>query len=111
MCEELGSGWDRIALECEIMQLPAPIITLFSELPYANIPHEEKLWACYLHACIKYLTHEGLTRSSLRQRFGLEDTASAQISRLIKEAVSIGMIKIFDENTAPKHMKYIPAWA
>ena len=120
MCEELGSGWDRIALECEIMQLPAPKIvlyeentkiTLFSELSYANIPHEEKLWSCYLHACIKYLTHEGLTNSSLRQRFGLEDTASAQISRLIKEAVSIGLIKIFDENTAPKHMKYIPAWA
>ena len=120
MCEELGSGWDRIALECEIMQLPAPKIvlyeentkvTLFSGLPFASIPHEEKLWSCYLHACIKYLTHEGLTNSSLRQRFGLGDTASAQISRLIKEAVSIGLIKLFDENTAPKHMKYIPAWA
>ena len=47
----------------------------------------------------------------MRQRFGLEDTASAQISRLIKEAVSLGLIKLFDENTAPKHMKYIPAWA
>ena len=23
----------------------------------------------------------------------------------------IGLIKLFDENTAPKHMKYIPAWA
>ena len=120
MCEELGSGWDRIALECELMQLPAPKVTLFnentrvvlfSELAFANIPHEEKLWTCYLHACIKHLSHEGLTNSSLRQRFGLEDTASAQISRLIKEAVSLGLIKLFDKNTAPKHMKYIPAWA
>ena len=120
MCEELGSCWDRIALECEIKQLPAPRIVLYEEntkvilfsgLPFASIPHEEKLWTCYLHACIKYLTHEGLTNSSMRQRFGLEDTASAQISRLIKEAVSIGLIKLFDENTAPKHMKYIPAWA
>ena len=120
MCEELGSGWDRIALECELKQLPAPKIVLYEEntkvilyskLPFANIPHEEKLWSCYLHACIKYLTHEGLTNSSMRLRFGLEDTASAQISRLIKEAVSLGLIKLFDENTAPKHMKYIPAWA
>ena len=104
MCEELGSGWDRIALECELMQLPAPKIvlyeentkvTLFSSLPFASIPHEEKLWSCYLHACIKYLTHEGLTNSSLRQRFGLGDTASAQVSRLIKEAVSMGLIKPF----------------
>ncbi len=70
MCEELGSGWDRIALECELNRLPAPKImlyeentkvTLFSELAFANIPHEEKLWSCYLHACIKYLTHEGWT--------------------------------------------------
>ena len=120
MCEELGSGWDRIALECELKQLPAPKIVLYEEntkvilyskLPFKNIPHEEKLWSCYLHACIKYLTHEGLTNSSMRLRFGLEDTASAQISRLIKEAVSLGLIKLFDENTAPKHMKYIPAWA
>ena len=120
MCEELGSGWDRIALECELNYLPAPKIVLYAEdtkvilyskLSFANIPHEEKLWSCYLHACIKYLTHEGLTNSSMRHRFGLEDTASAQISRLIKEAVSLGLIKLFDENTAPKHMKYIPAWA
>ena len=120
MCEELGSGWDRIALECELKQLPAPKIVLyeentkvilFSELPFANIPHEEKLWSCYLHACIKFLTHEGLTNSSLRQRFGLEDTASAQISRLIKEAVGLGLIKPFDAETSQRYMKYVPAWA
>lgn len=120
MCEELGSGWDRIALECELKQLPAPKILLYeentkvilySELPFANIPHEEKLWSCYLHACIKYLTHEGLTNSSLRQRFGLADTAAAQISRLIKEAVSEGVIKPFDAETSQRYMKYIPGWA
>lgn len=119
MCEELGSGWDRIALECELKQLPAPQIIvyeentkviLFSELPFANIPREEKLWSCYLHACLKYLKHEGLTNSSLRQRFGLENTASAQISRLIKEAVAEGFIKPFDGETSQRYMKYIPIW-
>ena len=120
MCEELGSGWDRIALECELNHLPAPKIVLyeentkvvlFSKLAFANIPHEEKLWSCYLHACIKYLTHEGLTNSSLRTRFGLEDTASAQISRLIKEAVLKELIKPFDFETSQRYMKYIPIWA
>ena len=76
-----------------------------------SIQNEEKLWSCYLHACIKYLTHEGLTNSSLRQRFGLEDTAAAQISRLIKEAVSGGLIKPFDVETSQRYMKYIPGWA
>lgn len=120
MCEELGSGWDRIALECELMQLPAPKIILyeektkvilFSELSFGNIPHEDKLWACYLHACLKQITHEGLTNSSLRQRFGLKATLSASISRLIKEVVEQRLIKPFDPETAPKHMKYVPFWA
>lgn len=120
MCEELGSGWDRIALECELNHLPAPKIVLyeentkvvlFSKLAFANIPHEEKLWSCYLHACMKYLTHEGLTNSSLRTRFGLEDTASAQISRLIKEAVLRELIKPFDSETSQRYMKYVPIWA
>ncbi len=120
MCEELGSGWDRIALECELNHLPAPKIVLyeentkvvlFSKLPFANIPHEEKLWSCYLHACVKYLTHDGLTNSSLRTRFGLENTAAAQISRLIKEAVLRELIKPFDSETSQRYMKYIPIWA
>ena len=51
ICEELGSGWDRIVIECELKQLPAPKIqlyeentkvVLFSELPFSNIPHEDK---------------------------------------------------------------------
>lgn len=119
MCEELGSGWDRIALECELKQLPAPKVilyeentkvVLFSELPFVNISPEDKLWACYLHACLKQITHEGITNSSLRQRFGLEATSSASISRLIKEAVKAGLIKPFDSETSQRYMKYIPFW-
>lgn len=62
MCEELGTGWDKIVIACEISQLPAPKIelfetstrvTLYSELPYTNMSPEDKLRACYLHACIK----------------------------------------------------------
>lgn len=58
MCEELGTGWDKIVISCEISQLPAPKIdlyedntkvTLFSEIPFSNISMEDKLWACYLH--------------------------------------------------------------
>lgn len=120
MCEELGSGWDRIVLECEKNYLPAPEIKLYeentkvilySELPFTDISHEDKLWSCYLHACIKQTLHEGLTNSSLRQRFGLEEKSSAPISRLIKEAVEKKLIKPFDPTTAPKYMKYVPFWA
>ena len=119
MCEELGTGWDKITMSCELAQLPAPRIeifedstrvTLFKEVPFANISPEDKIWACYMHACIKYVQCEQLTNQSLRTRFGLAETASAAISRLIKEAVNQGVIKPFDPNTAPRYMKYIPFW-
>lgn len=120
ICEELGTGWDKIAISCELLQLPAPKIelyedstrvTLFSEMPFSNLPQEDKLWACYLHACIKHVQGEQLTNSSLRERFGLKDSASGSVSRLIKEAVALKMIKPLDPTTAPRYMKYIPAWA
>jgi len=120
MCEELGTGWDKIAITCELEQLPAPKIelfedstrvTLFSEVPFTNIALEDKLWACYLHACIKQVQGEQLTNSSLRERFGLKESSSASISRLIKEAVARKFIKPLDPATAPRYMKYIPIWA
>lgn len=120
MCEELGTGWDKIVITCELYQLPAPKITLYEEntkvtifsyVSFSNISIEDKLWACYLHACIKQVSSESISNRSLRERFGLEETSSASISRLLKEAVNAGIIKPLDPNTAPKYMRYIPIWA
>ena len=52
-----------------------------------------------------------MTNSSLRERFGLESTSAASISRLIKEAVNAKLIKPLDPTTSNRYMKYIPAWA
>lgn len=120
MCEELGTGWDKIVLTCELLQLPAPKIELydestrvilFAEMPFSGISMEDKLWACYLHACIKHVQGEQLTNSSLRYRFGVKESSSGSISRLIKEAVEHKLIKPLDPTTAPRYMKYIPIWA
>ncbi len=120
MCEELGSGWDRIVISCELETLPAPKIILyeentkvilFSDIAFANMSMEDKIWDCYLHACIKYVSSETITNSSLRNRFGLQDSSSASISRLIKDTLNEGLIKAVDANTAPRYMKYIPYWA
>lgn len=119
MCEELGTGWDKIILSCEMQQLPAPRIniyeentkvTLFTKIDFFDLSQRDKLWACYMHACIKYIQNEFLTNSSLRERFGLEEKSSASISRLVKEACEQKYIKKLEE-TAPRHTKYIPFWA
>ena len=86
-------------------------VTLFTERPYSSISPENKLYACYLHACIKQVQGEQMTNLSLRKRFGLEDSASGSISRLIKSAVKKNYIKPLDADTAPRYMKYVPWWA
>lgn len=119
MCEELGTGWDKIIISCELQQLPAPHIdiyeentkvTLFSKVNFFDLSIQDKLWACYMHSCVQYIQGEFLTNSSLRVRFGVEEKSSASISRLIKEACEKSLIKKL-EDTAPRHTKYIPNWA
>ena len=120
MCEELGTGWDKITITCELSCLPAPKIdlysdstkvSLFSDKTFSNISPEDKLWACYLHSCVKHVQGEYLTNSSLRKRFGLKDSSSGSISRLIKDAVEAKLIKPLEPDTTPRYMKYLPIWA
>ncbi len=120
MCEELGRGWDRMVLACEMQFLPAPRIeifeesmkvTLFSEMEFKNIPVDDKVWSCYLHACLMYIQGDALTNTSLRDRFGLKDTSAGSVSRLIKEAVDKNWIKPIDPTTAKRYMRYVPIWA
>lgn len=120
MCEELGRGWDRMVISCELQRLPVPKIqiyqdatkvTLFSHLEFSSIAAEDKMWATYMHACVKYIEGDVLTNSSLRERFGLKETYAGSVSRLIKDTMEKKWIKPLDPTTARRYMKYIPSWA
>ena len=119
MCEELGRGWDRMVISCELKQIPAPRIqiyqddtkvTLFSHLDFTSMQMDDRMWSTYMHACLKYIEGNGITNSSLRERFGLKPTSSASISRLLKEALEKKLIKPIDSETGQRYMKYIPIW-
>lgn len=119
ICEELGTGWDKIVISCEMEQLPAPKmetyeestkVTLYARADFSSLTIDERLWACYLHSCIRFLQGEFLTNRSLRERFGLKDSSSGMVSRIIKEAVAKKLIRPFDPDTAPRYMKYVPIW-
>jgi hypothetical protein len=71
----------------------------------------DRVRACYLHACLKYVNREYLTNCSLRERFGIPPKNSATASRFIKEAVGAGEIVPYDPDTAREMMKYVPWWA
>ncbi len=120
ICEERGSGIDKVVEEIEQAQLPAPLFetpkgftraTLFASRPLRDMDKADRVRACYLHACLKRMSNDYLTNASLRKRFGIADKNKSTVSRYIQEAVAEGMIKPFDTETSPRLMKYLPYWA
>jgi ATP-dependent DNA helicase RecG len=119
ICEERGSGIDKVVFQIELFQLPAPMFeapgeftrtVLFSHKPLSEMDKADRVRACYLHACLKWAMRNYLTNSSLRERFGVEERNKATISRYIKEALEMGLIKPYDDDAAPKLRKYVPYW-
>jgi predicted HTH transcriptional regulator len=120
ICEERGSGIDKVVFEIELFQLPAPLFenpegftraVLFSHKPLSAMAKADRVRSCYLHACLRYVSRKEMTNSSLRERFGVEEQNRSTVSRLIREAVESGAIVAADPNAAPKMMRYLPFWA
>ena len=120
VCEERGSGYDKVVFQTEFYQLPAPEIEiyndhtrviLFAHKEYAKMSKNDRTRACYLHACLKRINRDYMTNSSLRERFGIDVKNSSMVTRLLNETCSLGLIKISDESTSDKNRKYLPFWA
>jgi len=120
VCEERGSGVDKVVFQTEFYQLPAPIFettqehtraVLFAHRKFQEMDKEDRVRACYLHACLRYVQRDFMTNTTLRNRFGIKAKNSATASRIIKETVQAGKIRPYDETAAKKFMKYVPWWA
>lgn len=120
ICEERGSGVDKVVFETEYHQLPAPIweqqdgafrVTLFAPKALRDMDRQQKIHACYLHACLRYVNREPVNNTSLRERFGVEAGNAAIVSRIIKDALEAGVIKPLEEGQAKKAARYLPWWA
>ena len=120
ICEERGSGIDKVVQQVELFQLPAPLferpegftrVMLFAHKSLSAMDKADRVRACYLHACLCYVTRKEMTNTTLRARFGVEDHNRSAVSRLIREAVEAGVIVPADPAAAPKLMRYLPYWA
>lgn len=120
ICEERGSGVDKVVFETEFYQLPAPSFetpeastraVLFAHMAYKDMDSRDRVRACYLHACLRYVQRDPMTNASLRERFGIAPENSAMVTRVIKEAVAEGLVKPFDPDQGRRHAKYLPFWA
>lgn len=120
ICEERGSGVDKVVFQTEYYQLPAPVFEviddhtraiLFAHKPFQAMEKDDRVRACYLHACLKHVNREFMTNTSLRQRFGIEAKNSAIASRIIRDTIEEGLIRLYDSKASPKYRKYIPFWS
>lgn len=120
ICEERGSGVDKVVAITELYQLPAPSFdivgdstrsTLYSPRPLTKMDLNDRVRAVYLHACLRYVEREFMTNTSLRQRFAIESKNSATASRLLKEALSAKQVRLQDEAAPSKLRRYLPKWA
>ena len=64
ICEERGSGIDKVVLETEHQKLPPPLFevteqhttcVLFAYREFKAMDRQERMRACHLHACIKFV--------------------------------------------------------
>src|SRR5947209_18766064 len=121
ICEEKGSGIDKVIDSVEHFQLPAPdfrvsethtTVVLFAQKAFDEMDRNDKVRACYQHCCLRYVMGEKMTNQSLRERFKLGGAKADQVSRIIRETVNAGQIKPDDpENASKRYSKYVPFWA
>ncbi len=120
ICEERGSGWDKIALQVEVNQLPAPLIdamgvhtrvTVYGHKSFQSLTREDRLRAVYLHAVLRHLGGEQTTNASVRGRFGLGQKRASTVSRLLAEAVDQHWLVPHDREVGKRAMAYVPFWA
>ena len=119
ICEERGSGIDKVIHVVEVFQLPPPsfridgdntITVLYADKPVSEMTREEKVRACYQHAVLKYISNDRMTNASLRERFGIDTKNYPTASRIIKETINAELIKLFDSTVSNRDRSYVPIW-
>ena len=87
-------------------------VILYSYKQLSEMDRDDKLRACYQHACLQYVSGEKMTNESLRTRFNIEKKNAAIASRILSDAVLSELIKEYQPNSESRRYKsYLPYWA
>ena len=118
ICEKRGSGIDRAVAAIEEMVLPAVKFTkgeehtrvfLYPQKSLKDMTKQEKIDACYQHACLMYEEDTPISNRSVRERFELNDHQSSVASRIIADTLDAGLLKLSDADiSSRKYATYIP---
>lgn len=125
ICEEKGSGIDRVVYEAELYQLPAPefgsgykrtLVTIYGLIPFDDMDRDDRVRACYQHCVLKWVMSEPMTNQSLRERFAPPESRAKVTSQIVSQVIAAttesGLIKP-DKTTGKsrKYARYLPFWA
>ena len=116
ICEERGSGIDKVITAIEMYQLPAPkfiddsnflrvIIIIYASKSLRQMDKNDKIRACYQHCALKFVSNSIMTNSTLRERFNIEERNYPVASGIIRNTIQEGLIK------PQKNSRYVPFWA
>ncbi len=118
LCEEQGTGIDKVFHAVELHQLPPPDFrvegdavrtVLYAPRHFVEMTPQERIRACYQHASLKFVSGQRMSNATLRERLGIDPQNAAQASVIIRQALKAGLIRTAD----PEHPKsgYVPFWA
>ncbi len=121
ICEEKGSGVDKVIQAVERHQLPAPdfcagfkrfSVVLLAPRNFEVMDRSDRTRACYQHCCLRYVLRQKMTNQSLRERFSLPESKAESASRVIRDAMDAGKIRLADPaQPSLRYRSYVPFWA
>ncbi|MCK9398154.1 MAG: putative DNA binding domain-containing protein [Methylobacter sp.] len=121
VCEEKGSGIDKVVSAAEVFQLPAPdfrvsetrtTAVLFAHQDFSDMSKPDRIRACYQHCCLQYVSNQRMSNQSLRERFKLPESKAATVSLVIGATKDAGLIKADESDSlSTRYARYLPFWA
>lgn len=121
ICEEKGSGIDKVVSAAEIFQLPAPdfrvggtrtTTVLFAYQIFEDMSKSDRIRACYQHCCLLYVSNRQMSNQTLRERFGFDESKNALVSQVISATKEAGLIKPdYSASNSTRYVRYLPFWA
>jgi ATP-dependent DNA helicase RecG len=117
LCEERGSGIDKVIAAVEAFQLPAPdfraasqhtVAVLFGPRDFAGMDRQDRVRACYQHACLWFVSGKRMTNATLRSRLNIAKTSYPLASRIIRDTIDAGLIR--QAGGSRKNANYVPFW-
>jgi predicted HTH transcriptional regulator len=120
ICEARGTGIDLMEEWMGLYKLPSPIIQNTNGSTHLILRHCEKLSAwnsidvintIYMFASYCYISVNEISNADVRERLNVKEENAAMISRIMKQALDEGLVRIANPNAGAKARKYVPYWA